>query len=97
MAKEKIYPDSTEEKNISEYYFYLTYPPMYYISILKKEEANHESFMKNWDRVENFVLLDNVYIKDNYLLRYFLFNNTILKINCEKNVDYKVDGAIENI
>lgn len=29
----------------------MTYPPMYYIGILKKEEANHESFMKNWDRV----------------------------------------------
>ena len=46
-----------------------------------KEEANSVKYMRSWDRVENFLLLHNAHIEENYFIRYFVFNNTIMKIN----------------
>lgn len=37
--------------------------------------------MKFSDRVTNFIFLEGNLIKRNYFLKYFLFNNTILRIN----------------
>lgn len=47
----KIEKASSQNANKKQYYFYLTYPPMYYITHLKKEESNDISFLKSWDRV----------------------------------------------
>lgn len=72
--------ERAKEGNLYEYYFHLTYPPMYYINELKKDEANSEKYVKFPDRVTNFVFLENSEIKNNYFLRYFLFNNSILRV-----------------
>lgn len=75
--------ERTKSGDKYEYYFYLTYPPMYYINELKKDEANSEKYMKFTDRVTNFAFLNNKEIKNNYFLRYFLFNNSNLRISMD--------------
>lgn len=65
------------------YYFHLVYPPKYYLNELKKDEANVPKYMKFFDRVINFIFLRNSSIEDNYFLRYYLFNNSILKISVD--------------
>ena len=52
-------------KGESEYYLHLTYPPKYYISLLKPELASDDGFIRNWDRVENFIFLRNKDIMQN--------------------------------
>ncbi len=37
--------------------------------------------MKFSDRVTNFIFLEGNTIKKNYFLKYYLFNNTILKVS----------------
>jgi hypothetical protein len=47
--------------------------------------------MKFGDRVTNFTFLDNAYIKNNHFVRYFLFNNSILRISV--NLDSNLQGG----
>lgn len=65
------------------YYFHLVYPPKYYMNEMKKDEANAPKYMQFFDRVINFIFLKNSSIGDNYFLRYYLFNNSILKISID--------------
>ena len=48
---------------------------------MKKDEANSEKYLRFYDRVTNFIFLDNQHIRNNYFLRYYLFNNSILRVN----------------
>ncbi len=61
----------------------MTYPPKYYITILKTDIATEEKYIRNWERIENIFFLRNKSIKDDDFLRLFLFNNTILKIKLD--------------
>jgi hypothetical protein len=48
----KIFKKCTQTgKRHFEYYFFLTYPPKYYISLMKKEIANTREYMRNWERI----------------------------------------------
>ena len=55
--------------------------------------------MSGWTRVENYILLQNDHIKQNYFIRYFLFNNTIFKINLldDSAEGYSVKAADEQL
>ena len=79
--------------------FSLTYPPKFYMSILRKEVATSENFIKNWERVDNFTFLYNKYISTNEFLRLFLFNNSVLKIrlNDDETEGIKVSRSIERL
>ena len=50
IKKIEIYNGRTKE-GIVEYYFYLAYPPKYFISQLKKEVATAEEYSVNWERI----------------------------------------------
>lgn len=62
---------------------------MFYLAELKMDEASSEKFMKFPERVTNFVFLENDIIKRNHFLRYFLFNNSILRISLKVNDELK--------
>lgn len=69
-----------KEGKVTEYYLHLSYPAQYYVTKLSPDEANSINFQLNWTRTENFILLNNRYIQENYFLRYYLFNNTVVRI-----------------
>ena len=77
--------DSSEEKVLSdEYYLHLTYPPKYFISILKPDLGCVEGFVRGWERIENFMFLRNDSIMNDEFFRLFLYGNTILKVRISR-------------
>lgn len=50
------------------------------MTVLKKDEALSEKYPKVWERVDNFIFFQEEYIKNNDMLRFYLFNNTIVKV-----------------
>lgn len=64
IKKIEIYNGRTKE-GIVEYYFYLAYPPKYFISQLRKEVATSEEYNVNWERIENVFFLRNKKIAKN--------------------------------
>ena len=80
---------SEDKTPFSEYYLHLTYPPRYYISILKPDIGCDEGFIRTWERVENFMFLRNDSIVNDEFFRLFLYGNTIVKVKIERSEEQR--------
>ena len=66
------------------YYLHLTYPPRYFVSILKPDLGCDDGYIRSWERVENFMFFRNDLINNDEFFRLFLFGNTVLRFKLDR-------------